>query len=157
MPIWPNAVWQIAVLGQYVCCLWALRFCGTWWLIGRFEAFFRSKSRRFECRSSCHIGTCGAWAWNSNTVFVLCQSASTGLEEALFYLLSFNPCPMPFRLPFIISHVLAFSSLLFCSCVLDKTLCFEKCLPRRLICWLLSFSQSLSGIKCSLFFVSTTV
>ena len=55
--------------------------CEVWWLIGRFVAFC-PKGREFESHASRHEGilgksfisvACGASAWNSDTVSVLCR------------------------------------------------------------------------------------
>ena len=47
---------SFSVLVSTVFQSFAQYMCGAWWLIGRFDAF-RPKGRRFESRSSRHVGT----------------------------------------------------------------------------------------------------
>src|SRR6218665_1915270 len=68
--------------------------CGTWWLIGRIDAF-RPKRRELESRSSRHVGTLGKsfthsclWRFGvklrrSIRAVSLAPLSSSGLEDAL--------------------------------------------------------------------------
>ena len=75
----------------------ASTLCGTWWRIGRVEAF-RPKGHEFESRSSRHVGTLGKFLTHSSlwrfgvklrhSIRALSGApltlSSSGLEEALY-------------------------------------------------------------------------